>query len=135
VKSNRRDQSIEGVLRRRYQQEGFHNRCGMYSPDALFIRGDGSMLVGKDAISKAIATGAPQWPQTTIESDSLRVVGNTAWDVGTSVDRSAGRDEVSRYLVVLRRGMKYWKISALAVVPVTADSAPPAKVRVSSGSQ
>ena len=109
--------------------------AGMYSPDAVFIRGDGSVLVGKDAISKAIATGAPQWPQTTIESDSLRVVGNTAWDVGTTRDQLAGGEQVSRYLVVLRRGMKYWKINALALVPVRPDSAPPAKVRVSGDSQ
>jgi uncharacterized protein (TIGR02246 family) len=98
--------------------------AGMYSPDAIFIRGDGSILRGKDAIRKEIATNAPQWPQTTIESDTLRVVGNTAWDIGTSRDRIAGGGEqVSRYLVVLRRGLKYWKISALALVPVRADSA------------
>ena len=109
--------------------------AGMYSPDAVFIRGDGSVLVGKDAISKAIATGAPQWPQTTIESDSLRVVGNTAWDVGTTHDRLAGGEQVSRYLVVLRRGMKYWKINALALVPVRADSAPPVKMKVAGDSQ
>jgi uncharacterized protein (TIGR02246 family) len=110
--------------------------AGMYSPDAIFIRGDGSVLTGKEAIRKDIATNAPQWPQTTIESDTLRVVGNTAWDVGTSRDRMAGGGEqVSRYLVVLRRGVKYWKINALALVPMRADSAPPVKMKVSRDSQ
>ena len=109
--------------------------AGMYSPDAIFIRGDGSMLVGKAAITKEIDANAPQWPQTTIESDSLRVVGHTAWDIGTTRDRMAGGGEqVSRYLVVLRRGLKFWKISALALVPVSPDSAPPVRVRPASDS-
>jgi uncharacterized protein (TIGR02246 family) len=100
--------------------------AGMYSPDAIFIRGDGSVLVGSEAIRKAIATDAPRWPQTTIDSDSLRVVGHTAWDFGTTRDQQpGGGEQVNRYLVVLRRGLKYWKINALAVVPVrsSADTA------------
>jgi uncharacterized protein (TIGR02246 family) len=110
--------------------------AGMYSPDAVFIRGDGSVLRGKEAIREDIAANAARWPQTTIESDTLRVFGNTAWDIGTSRDRLAGGGEqVSRYLVVLRRGMKYWKISALALVPVRSDSASPVRMRMSADSQ
>ena len=109
--------------------------AGMYSPDAIFIRGDGSTLVGKQAITKEIDAHAAHWPQTTIESDSLRVVGHTAWDIGTTRDRmSGGGEQVSRYLVVLRRGLKFCKISALALVPVRPDSAPAARVRPASDS-
>jgi len=110
--------------------------AGMYAPDAVVIRGDGSVLKGKEAIREDISSNASHWPQTTIESDTLRVFGNTAWDMGTSRNRTAdGGEEVSHYLVVLRRGIKFWKVSALAVVPVRADSAPPVKMRVSADSQ
>ena len=90
----------------------------MYAPDAIVIQGDGSQLVGMDAIQKAFATDAPTWPQMTITSDTVRVFGNTAWDVGTTrSQRAAGGEEVSHYLVVLRRGITDWKIKGLAVVP------------------
>jgi uncharacterized protein (TIGR02246 family) len=103
--------------------EAFNNKdsttvANMYAPDAIVIQGDGTVLVGKDAIRTAVAADAPTWPQMTITSDTLRVVGNTAWDVGTTrSQRSEGGEEVSHYLVVLRRGPKYWKVSRLAAVP------------------
>jgi hypothetical protein len=72
------------------------------------------------AIGKSMAEEAPSWHQTTIVSDTLRVFGNTAWDLGTfSTQGPEGNLAVSRYLVVLRRGMQEWKISSLAVVPET----------------
>lgn len=110
--------------------------AAMYSPDAIFIRGNGSVLVGQDAIRKAFATEAPQWPQlTAVTPDTLRVVGKTAWETGTTrAQPSGGGEQVSRYLIVLRRGLKYWKINSLAVVPVRADSAPPMTVRPSGDS-
>jgi uncharacterized protein (TIGR02246 family) len=98
----------------------------MYSPDAILIRGNGSVLVGQEAIGRAFAKEAAHWPQMTVDSDSLRVVGHTAWETGTTRERQAGGGEAtSHYLIVLRRGMKYWKINSLAVVPETsaADSA------------
>jgi uncharacterized protein (TIGR02246 family) len=93
--------------------------AAMYSPDAILIRGNGSVLVGQDAIRKAFATEAPQWPQlTAVTPDTLRVVGKTAWETGTTrAQPSGGGEQVSHYLIVLRRGMKYWKINSLAVVP------------------
>jgi uncharacterized protein (TIGR02246 family) len=103
--------------------EAFNNKdsttvANMYAPDAIVIQADGTVLVGKDAIRKAIVADAPKWPQMTITSDTLRVVGNTAWDVGTTRSQpSGGGEEVSHYLVVLRRGAKYWKVSRVAVVP------------------
>ena len=92
--------------------------AGMYAPDAVVIQGNGTVLVGKDAIRTAIAANAPSWGQLTITSDTVRVVGNTAWDVGTARTQLAGAGEqVSHYLTVYRRGLKSWKLVRLAVVP------------------
>src|SRR4051794_8397004 len=52
---------------------------GMYAPDAIFVQADGSVLNGQDTIRKVIAMGAPNWPEMTIEPESTRVVGQTAW--------------------------------------------------------
>jgi uncharacterized protein (TIGR02246 family) len=101
-----------------YNKKDSATVADMYAPDAIVIQGDGSVLVGKDAIRKSLATDAPTWPKMTITSDTVQVFGNTAYDVGTTrSQRSAGGEEVSRYLVVLRRGMKEWTIKSLAVVP------------------
>jgi uncharacterized protein (TIGR02246 family) len=101
----------------------------MYSSDAIMIRDNGSVLIGKDAIRKVISAEAPNWPQMTITSDSTRAVGSTAWDIGTTHSQGSGGERVSHYLVVLRRGLKFWKINSLALVPETADSSPPVKAR------
>jgi uncharacterized protein (TIGR02246 family) len=103
----------------------------MYSPDAIMIREDGSVLAGQDAIREAMAAEAPNWPQLTITSDSMRAVGSTAWDIGTTRAGSGGGERVSHYLVVLRRGLKYWKINSLALVPESSDSAPPVRAKPS----
>jgi ketosteroid isomerase-like protein len=92
----------------------------MYLPDAVWIRDDGSMLLGQAAIGKALAEGAATWQQITVSSDTMRVFGNTAWDVGSlSSKGSGGEASTSQYLVVLRRGLREWKISSVAVVPAT----------------
>ena len=92
--------------------------ANMYTPNAVVIQGNGKVLVGNDAIRKEIAAVAPTWTQLTITSDTLRVVGNTAWDVGTSRRQlSEGGEQVAHYLSVLRRGLKSWKLDRLAVVP------------------
>ncbi len=90
----------------------------MYLPDAVLVRGDGRTLVGQDAIGKAMGEEAAGWSQLTLSSDTMRVFGNTAWDVGSMTSTgSGGETSVSRYLVVLRRGVQSWKISSAAVVP------------------
>jgi uncharacterized protein (TIGR02246 family) len=92
----------------------------MYLPDAVVIRADGSTLLGQAAIGKALGEEAASWGQTTISSDTVRVFGNTAWDVGTLNNaKPGGEARVSHYLVVLRRGLQQWKISSVAVVPET----------------
>jgi ketosteroid isomerase-like protein len=92
----------------------------MYLPDAIVVRPDGSTLVGQAAIGKALAEEAANWKQITLTSDTMRVFGNTAWDVGSMSSQGSENDQsVSRYLVVLRRGVQAWKISSVAVVPET----------------
>jgi ketosteroid isomerase-like protein len=95
----------------------------MYLPDAIVIR-PGSMLTGQAAVSKAFSEEAANWGQITLSSDTTRVFGNTAWDVGSMSSRgSDGNQSVQRYLVVLRRGVQTWQISSLAVVPETTVTA------------
>jgi ketosteroid isomerase-like protein len=90
---------------------------GMYLSDAIVIRPDGSTLVGREAIGAWLAEQASGWGTTTLSSDTVRVFGNTAWDVGTmSSQGSDGAVSTSRYLVVLRRGVQQWQIASVAVV-------------------
>ena len=107
-----------------YNKKNVSALTAMYASDAVMIRSDGSTLLGQSAIGKALADEAPTWQHMTITSDTMRVFGNTAWDVGTLTSRTAeGTADVSHYLVVLRRGVETWRVSSLAVVaqkPVTA---------------
>jgi uncharacterized protein (TIGR02246 family) len=108
------------VVREEYA-EGFNKKdtaklVGMYAPDATVINGDGTVLKGRDAIQKSLEAGP--WMKMSITSDTVRVFGNTGVDVGTvSMSGSDGHEDVSHYLVVLRRGVTAWKINSLAVVP------------------
>lgn len=96
----------------------------MYLPDAVLVRRDGSTLLGRAAIGKAFAEEAAGWSQLAISSDTMRVFGNTAWDVGSMTTQGSGSDQsVTRYLAVLRRGVQGWKISSVAVVPETPATA------------
>jgi uncharacterized protein (TIGR02246 family) len=110
------------VLREAYA-EAFNKKdtgtlMDMYEPDAVAIRGDGTVLMGREAIRKGLEAG--QWPKITITSDTVRVFGNTAVDVGTvRASRSGDGENVSHYLVVLRRGLKDWKVLRSASVPAT----------------
>lgn len=91
-----------------------------YLPDAIVIREDGSVLMGQEAIGEFFAEEAPNWPHLVINSDSVRVYGHSAWDVGTATMHPAdGGEMVNRYLVVLRRDMNGWRISRASLVPVT----------------
>jgi uncharacterized protein (TIGR02246 family) len=110
------------VIREEYA-EAFYKKdtatlVAMYAADATLIGGDGNVLKGKEAIQKSLEAGP--WQMMSIASDTVRVFGNTAVDVGTvRMAGSGGHQEVSHYLVVLRRGVTTWKINSLAVVPET----------------
>jgi ketosteroid isomerase-like protein len=106
-----------------YNKKDAATITAMYLPDAVLVREDG-MLLGQAAIGAAMTAEAPTWGKMTLASDTMRVFGNTAWDVG--VLRGEGPDGEatgSRYLAVLRRGTQSWKISSLAVVPGTRTTA------------
>jgi len=113
------------VLREGYA-EAFNKKdtgalVDMYASDAIVIRSDGAMLTGKQEIQKSFEAGP--WSNMSIASDTVRVFGNTAYDVGTvRTSRSAGGENVGHYLVVLRRGLKAWTISSLAVVPESSET-------------
>ncbi|HEX3236174.1 MAG TPA: nuclear transport factor 2 family protein [Gemmatimonadales bacterium] len=110
------------VLRAEYA-EAFNKQdaatlVDVYAPDATMIDADGTMLTGKDAIRKRIEAGP--WGTLSIDSDTVRVFGNTAYDIGTArISHKGGGEDVSHYLVVLRRGIKEWKVSSIAQVPET----------------
>jgi uncharacterized protein (TIGR02246 family) len=112
-----------GTLRTAYA-ESFNARdasavAGYYADDAIVIGSDGKLYSGKDAISKMMLTDADNWPHVVIKSDSVRVYGATAIDVGTWTEHPAGGGEmVNRYLVVLRHDMNGWKLMYAADVPV-----------------
>jgi ketosteroid isomerase-like protein len=91
----------------------------MYLPDAIVIRPDGSTLMGQAAVRKAFSEEAANWGQITLSSDSTRVFGNTAWDIGSMSSVGLDGERSQRYLVVLRRGVQTWQVSSVAVVPET----------------
>jgi uncharacterized protein (TIGR02246 family) len=94
---------------------------GMYAPDATLIRGDGTVLTGTDAIRKSLEAGP--WMKMSLASDTVRVFGNTAVDIGTvRMAGSEGHEDVSHYLVVLRRGVTTWKANSVAIVPETSKA-------------
>jgi ketosteroid isomerase-like protein len=111
----------------RAEYAGLYNKkdaaalTAMYLPDAVLVRSDGSTLIGRSAIGKALAEEAPTWSQITILSDTMRVYGNTAWDVGSMSSQGSGSDQsvTHRYLAVLHRGVQAWRITSVAVVPET----------------
>jgi ketosteroid isomerase-like protein len=110
--------SLRNQYAENYNKKDAAALTAMYLPDAVVIRGDGTLLVGQTAIGKSLAEDAPKWSKSTFTSDTMRVFGNTAWDVGSSkASGPSGDENVSHYLAVLRRGLKGWKISSVAVVP------------------
>lgn len=104
-----------------YNKKDTATLVNMYAPDATLIGGDGTMLKGREAIQKSLEAGP--WQKMSIASDTVRVFGNTAVDVGTVHMSGSGGDEgVSHYLVVLRRGITTWKAISVAIVPVPETS-------------
>lgn len=90
----------------------------MFEDDAVVLLADGTILMGKAAIGKRNAADAAKWPHLVLKSDTVRVYGNTAVDVGTSTYHpTTGPTVVNRYLVVSRRGLQHWKVIRVALVP------------------
>jgi ketosteroid isomerase-like protein len=94
--------------------------AAMYADDAMINDRDGRVYKGGAQIREYMTAGAASFPHMVIESDSMAIYGNTAVDVGTTRMHPAGAAEiVSRYMVVLRRGMNGWKLVRVAVTPVS----------------
>ena len=95
-----------------YNKHDMAALTAMYTPDATVITSTGERIMGRAAIGKMLA--ADSAPATTrFESDTTRVEGHTAWEIGTmSSDKGS-----AHYLVVLRRGLKDWQLASVAVVP------------------
>lgn len=90
-----------------------------YLDEAIVTRPDGSQLMGRQEIDKALKSEATSWPHLVLASDTVRVYGGTAIDFGTAKMHPAdGGERVSHYTAVLRKGLKGWKIAALSEVMV-----------------
>jgi ketosteroid isomerase-like protein len=97
--------------------------AAFYLDEAIVIRPDGSELTGVKAIADQLKQDAPTWPHMVLSSDTVRVYGGTALDFGTvKTHPKAGGEQVSHYLAVLRRGLRGWKLAAVAQVPVSQQS-------------
>jgi uncharacterized protein (TIGR02246 family) len=113
-----------GTLRAEYA-EAWNRKDGaavaaIYASDAIAIRTDGTVLSGGAAITSWFKDTST-WAHMVLESDSVKVFGNTAVDMGTvRMHPEGGAEMVAHYLVVLRRNMQNWKIVSAATVPVTA---------------
>jgi ketosteroid isomerase-like protein len=92
----------------------------MYLDEAIVIEPNGDQIAGAKAIGERMSKNAPTWPHMVLTSDTVRVYGGTAVDFGTvKMHPEAGGEHVSRYMAVLRRGLRGWKIAAVSEVPVT----------------
>ena len=103
-----------------YNKKDGATLAAMYEDDAVVVNPDGSTLMGIDAIRKALTTAAPNWNAATITSDTMRVYGHSAWDVGVFTTTGPNGEKItSRYLVTLRRGLTQWKLARVANIPMT----------------
>jgi uncharacterized protein (TIGR02246 family) len=100
-----------------YNKKDANAVTNLYADDAILIQPDGTMLTGTEEIGKAMADAAPNWAHAVISSDTTRVYGSTAVDIGTFTTHPAGGAEVvNRYTSVLRRGMRGWKLTHVVVM-------------------
>ena len=95
--------------------------AGVYTADAVIITGDGAMASGGEQIRALLDQQVARLGKVTITSDTVRVYGRTAVDIGRIVAQpDSGGDEASRYVAVLRKGMRGWKLAHVVTVPAGA---------------
>jgi uncharacterized protein (TIGR02246 family) len=100
-----------------YNKKDAAGVANLYADDAIVIRSDGTMLTGSEEIGKAMADDAKNWPHIVLQSDTVRVYGSTAVDIGTlTAHPEGGAEQVSRYTTVLRRGINGWKVTHVVVM-------------------
>ncbi|HLS47658.1 MAG TPA: nuclear transport factor 2 family protein [Gemmatimonadales bacterium] len=94
--------------------------AALYTSDGIMVNSSGEMVAGAEEIASSMASAAPSWPHVVISSDTVRVYGSTAVDVGRFTTHPAsGGEKVERYVAVLRRGMDGWRVSHAVLVPAT----------------
>jgi ketosteroid isomerase-like protein len=101
-----------------YNRKDVASVAAMYDTSAVVILPNGRVLKGRAAVSQFMTSSGPL-AHMVIESDSIRVFGNTAIDHGTVKQHPNGAPEVvTRYMVVLRRGYNDWKLAYAIQSPV-----------------
>lgn len=100
-----------------YNKKDAAGVTNLYADDAILIQPDGTMLSGTEEIGKAMADASKSWAHAVIQSDTVRVYGSTAVDMGTfTTHPEGGAEQVDRYTTVLRRGINGWKITHVVVM-------------------
>lgn len=96
--------------------------AGVYTSDAVIISGDGSMASGSEQIRQRLEEQVARLGNVAITSDTVRVYGRTAVDIGRIVAQpeAGGEEASSRYVAVLRKGMGGWKLAHVVTVPAGA---------------
>lgn len=103
-----------------YNKKDASGVTNLYADDAIVIQPDGTMLTGTEEIAAAMTEESKTWAHSVIESDTLRVYGNTAVDIGTfTTHPTEGGEQKLRYTSVLRRGMNGWKLTHVVVMAPT----------------
>ncbi len=101
-----------------YNKKNADAVVAMYADDAVIVTDMGAMISGAAGV-RSFLGDASQFPHLVIESDDMQIYGNTAVDIGVVKMHPAGGGEmVSRYVVVLRRGMNEWKLVRASLTPV-----------------
>ncbi len=92
--------------------------AAVYTADAVIISGDGTMSASPDQIRSLLDNAVARLGKVAITSDTVRVYGKTAVDIGRLVAQvETGGEEASRYVAVLRKGLRGWKLAHVVTVP------------------
>ncbi len=109
--------AMRGAYVNAFNTKDFRAIDAMYTSDATMVLADGSHAEGMAAISAKNSADAMNWPQLTLTSESVKIYGTTAIDVGTWTTHSSTGDKSGRYLAVLRHDVNGWKLHDTANVP------------------
>jgi uncharacterized protein (TIGR02246 family) len=85
--------------------------AGVYTADAVIITGDGAMSSGAEQIRGLLDQQVARIGKVAISSDTVRVYGRTAVDIGRIV---------AQHVAVLRKGMRGWKLAHVVTIPAGA---------------
>lgn len=102
-----------------YNSKNVDAVMALYADDAIIVGEAGNVVVGKENIRAGMSSSSGEWGHMIITSDTVRVYGATAIDVGTVTSHPPGGGEMkNRYTVVLRNRMNAWQLVSVAVTPI-----------------